>query len=399
MRWLSLLKSSIDLRSAIPADRLQAVRQLLQAADPTGIGLLLVALRDQDAGVRAKAAEALGQLATLVVMRPLIQASADTAPPVRHSATQALRAFSGPNASLLLLPSVQHADPDTCMLIIDSLAEIGDERDVEALLDLLHNQNEKIREAAVRALGKIGGARAIDPLLALLRSDPDNEVRASAAEALGKIGDAHALNGLLASLADNEEWVQYRAVAALIGFGASALDPLLFLLTRGLPSVRARAAWALGRVGDPRAYEPLAHALHEKNPDLRKSAAEALGHLGDARAMEPLNALLNDENELVRWKALQALGELGDFRIMHPLIEFITHEHFAEEALQTLRDMLVTRPSGFPLSDLQTLVKLDIVLSRLTSATITPALRNDISLVKQLARQEVMRREVATEVV
>ena len=50
------------------------------------------------------------------------------------------------------------------------------------------------------------------------------------------------------------------------------------------------AAWALGQLKDPRAYDPLIAGLQDQNEDVRAFAFEALGKLKDPRAVEPLIA-------------------------------------------------------------------------------------------------------------
>ena len=60
---------------------------------------------------------------------------------------------------------------------------------------MLHDEDRYVRRGVAIALGQIGDARGVDPLIASLR-DPDPSVRMSAAEALGKIGDARAVPAL-----------------------------------------------------------------------------------------------------------------------------------------------------------------------------------------------------------
>ncbi len=43
--------------------------------------------------------------------------------------------------------------------------------------------------------------------------------------------------------------------------------------------VRSQAAFALGRLGDPRAMDALTAALKDANPDVRGQAAFALGQI------------------------------------------------------------------------------------------------------------------------
>jgi HEAT repeat protein len=114
------------------------------------------------------------------------------------------------------------------------------------------------RGLAAKSLGELRTAKAVDPLLRLLAAS-DPHVRASAATALGKIGSTDALPRLRElALNDEEPFVRSWAIGAL----GELRDPadvelvLPMLLDRSL-RVRASAALALGRLGDPRAVEPL----------------------------------------------------------------------------------------------------------------------------------------------
>jgi HEAT repeat protein len=52
---------------------------------------------------------------------------------------------------------------------------------------------------------------------------------------------------------------------------------------------------ALGKIGDPRAFEPLAEYLKSRDPHKRACAASALGDLGDVRAIPVLEPYLKDK--------------------------------------------------------------------------------------------------------
>lgn len=76
---------------------------------------------------------------------------------------------------------------------------------------------------------------------------------------------------------------------------------------------RRDAAYALGRIGDPRAVELLiAVLLTDKSFRVRERAAFDLGIIGDTQAVEALIAALKDEDYNVRSAAAWALGDLGD---------------------------------------------------------------------------------------
>lgn len=79
------------------------------------------------------------------------------------------------------------------------------------------------------------------------------------------------------------------------------------------PFIAARAAAALGDLGDQAAVEPLIAALGHNIPEVRRAAAVSLGKLGDRRAISPLRALAaRAESDDCFWAAIDALARLGD---------------------------------------------------------------------------------------
>ena len=77
------------------------------------------------------------------------------------------------------------------------------------------------------------------------------------------------------------------------------------------PTVRARAALALGRIGDERAAEPLRTLLGDRAPAVREQAAFAAGIVGDTALSDALAPLLGDSDAAVAARAAWALGMLG----------------------------------------------------------------------------------------
>lgn len=55
--------------------------------------------------------------------------------------------------------------PDVAVATIDALAITGDARAVEPLVGSLHSKTFSVREHAITALGRIGGEKAIEPLI------------------------------------------------------------------------------------------------------------------------------------------------------------------------------------------------------------------------------------------
>jgi len=233
----ALMDKEVDIRGA-------AAYALGELGDPRAIEPLIVALKDKNVYVHESVARALGKMRDRRAIKPLVSASGSVA--------------LGASEIEPLIAALGYKDSDAQYMAIQSLREVGAPA-VKPLIEALGDQ--KVRSGAAKALGEIKDARAIDPLIAVLR-DEDN-----AAEALGKIG-APAVEPLIVALRD-EDWY-----------------------------VRENAAKALGETKDARAVKPLIEALGDQN--VRSNAAKALGKIKDVRAIAPLIAALEDEEQYFR---------------------------------------------------------------------------------------------------
>jgi HEAT repeat protein len=200
------------------------------------------------------------------------------------------------------------------------LGEICDGRAVEPLIEALGDENGNVCWRATEALGRIGDARAMEPLIGVLS---DGAVRESAAGALDELGWKPDTDELKISyMIATEDW------KGCVEMGESAVEPLIKALGDGGAYVR-EAAYALGEIGDARAFEPLIELLNVDWDDewICRAAAYALGEIGDARAVEPLIEVLEDENWWARESAAKALGKIGDVRAVEPLIKALGDDY------------------------------------------------------------------------
>ncbi len=140
-------------------------------------------------------------------------------------------------------------------------------------------------------------------------------VRASAVADLARYRDesdrAQVSAALIGALSDEAPEVRARAASALGELGeASALGRLLTLVEDADALVRQAAVEALGALGDERAAGRLRRALREGPPEVRFQAAVALPRLIDASEAEQLLVgATADEDSLVRHIALRVLEE------------------------------------------------------------------------------------------
>ncbi len=124
-------------------------------------------------------------------------------------------------------------------------------------------------------------------------ADPDPQVRQAAVKALGQPGDARARPALLALLTNQKQSARLRLAALRALVRLAQPHPLPHLLTALQdPSVQVRKAAvnALIHLKDPNAVVAWIVALSDTDFEIRRRAAEALEKLGDTRAVAPLLA-------------------------------------------------------------------------------------------------------------
>ena len=122
---------------------------------------------------------------------------------------------------------------------------------VRQVLSELRDVNKEKRRTAVMKLGMLGGEEAVRTLMMVVENHhEDLIVRGRAAMMLGKLGDARAVEPLIRAL------------------DAPGYQTPLY------------AAQSLGKLGDPRAIQPLLRVIESHNDKTREAAQEALEKLG-----------------------------------------------------------------------------------------------------------------------
>jgi cyclophilin family peptidyl-prolyl cis-trans isomerase/HEAT repeat protein len=104
-------------------------------------------------------------------------------------------------------------------------------------------------------------------------------------------------------------------------------------------AVRARAAIALGRIGDERAVEPLKSLLADRAPAVREQAALGAGILGEAALSGALTPMLGDSEAAVAARAAWALGMLGQPAGRDALVGAVRDASSAERRASALRGL------------------------------------------------------------
>lgn len=175
-------------------------------------------------------------------------------------------------------------------------------------------------DEAVRTLGQIGEPATTSLILALKHPRPG--VRARAAKALGHIGDINAIEFLLATLHDNERKVRASAALALGNYrNPRAAQMIMDAWTQQSdPAVQADMVYALAQINDIMAAPFLIDKSQAADVNLRAAIVFALGKLGDARAVPALITSLADTDEIVRANSAYALSKYYNPQVIDALI-------------------------------------------------------------------------------
>lgn len=180
-----------------------------------------------------------------------------------------------------IIKLLKNGTPEMRINLTRFLSIIGDERASEQLIENLNDDNHRVVEYSISALGGLKIERAFDKISEKLYH-PDPEVRERSATVLSTIDSKKAVFPLIERL-DKLEYY---------GF-----------VTRTIVNV-------LGNIGDKNAVEAIIKKLDDPEKTIRWAAAEALGKIGGKRAEEELTNRLNSDEEALRNEARKALENI-----------------------------------------------------------------------------------------
>src|SRR5262249_24633330 len=181
-------------RTSTPEMRASAAYALGVIGDSRAVKSLALLLRDERYFVRQAAGRALGLIGEAALSQLMEMANSSTIA-VRESAIEALGSFSTPKSIDRIVEALRDPNANVRSAAVRALGETGSERAVTELSSLLRDETSPLRSQAGAALARIG--RAATPVLIKALDDQRPSVRQLAAEALGEIGSADAVPPLI----------------------------------------------------------------------------------------------------------------------------------------------------------------------------------------------------------
>jgi len=252
----------------------------LATSGEAGMDSLINLLRHENSFVRWYCADALGNVQSEKIVKPLANLLSDPDYNVRQAATGALGGAGSDLAVPFLIEALQ--DPDK-----------GDE------------------SSAARSLGRFRAVQAVPLLIQGLSSDNRATVLSSA-WALGEIGSEEAIQPLISSLERNAGWHYFAVGEALQKLGSSAAEAAFIAgLRKGDWWLQTSCASALGELGTLQGFHALVDAMQIDNVRVRRSAVLALSGYPVPQSASVLEQALNDADWEVRMYARAALEKSG----------------------------------------------------------------------------------------
>lgn len=195
-------------------------------------------------------------------------------------------------------------DPDARTRAVELIRNAKDPKAAPALLPLLADDHPRVRARAVQALAAAAG---LEELARTGLASPRPLVRQGTCEALGR-ARANAVPALLDRLGDPDPGVRARAAEALGSLGdAAASDRLVLAFERNRDwATRAASLEALARLAPEKARPLLAGAAEDPSYQVRMVAAESLPRAGGTGTLLMLPKLIDDRDWRVRVSAIEA---------------------------------------------------------------------------------------------
>ena len=235
---------------------------------------LVRALDHYDPAIRRAAARVAGRLRVTSASAMLIKAVNDSQQPVRFAAMRALGDIQEATAIQALTEQLAHyRKGEGAWSALDGLARIGHPSSVPLFTARLTDRDEYMRRAALEGLARARGVEEVAAIESLAAADSSPMVRAAAAFALELLGK-DGIDRLALALDSDRLASQIADYVLELGPGvAPRLVPHLKALT---PSVRGNVAVILGAIGsssDIAALEPL---ILDRDADVRRAAERAI---------------------------------------------------------------------------------------------------------------------------
>jgi HEAT repeat protein len=197
----------------------------------------------------------------------------------------------------------------------------------------LSDQAPEVRQAAARALGRIGGDAVVAALIAALK-DEDINVRHEASAALFSVGP-EAVPAAISTLSDPDPGIRFLAANILISFKSDAVAPLIVQLKDENSSAQSEAYGILIQIGAP-AVPSLIAEIEDETSAIKSKVEDILAQIGRP-ALKSLKRVLKVGARPAKKAAADIMGRIGDDAAVDPLVTALLDLEIARSAAEALQ--------------------------------------------------------------
>jgi HEAT repeat protein len=343
-------------------------------------GLIRLLYRDENAGARNSAIEALVRLNKKVTPF-LIQAFDTPNRDVRKFIIDVLGEFKDIRSLPLMLNALKDDDENVRVTAIEHIGKVGESSVVDALIEIIESDDLWTSYPAVDALGRIGDRKAVPALIKALDKKP---LRAPAVKSLGLIADPGTLQYVIPLMEEPSKTIHEEALLSIERFyhkgiseelitegikrliGERIFDLLISFAQSQKPAVKRAAILILGLLKDERSFAPLLEISQEKDcaEDVKRAfvfigsdkpesllklfqtesiyqkrfICEVAGRVASPVYYDILINLLTDEDGHIRSLAAGALSRINNPKAIEPIKKLLTdpYEDIQEAAVEAL---------------------------------------------------------------
>ncbi|HNV68954.1 MAG TPA: HEAT repeat domain-containing protein [Candidatus Ozemobacteraceae bacterium] len=216
-------------------------KTIWQCGASGAVDSLIQKLSDKEWRVVVNACQSLEKMKDMKSIFPLKELLKHDDSQIRIAALSALRAFHSKELKQFLMPLIEDKNATVAKLAIEALSELEDKTLDEVFRKFLNHTAWEVRYQIVKALGKIKSQKAVDSLIQIAQTDPNNAVRAKALLALARINDKKAFDAAMKLLGHPDRDLIIAAIKFFLAFNpkeTSSLEEKITAIFQANPWVK-----------------------------------------------------------------------------------------------------------------------------------------------------------------
>ncbi|MBM4046179.1 MAG: DUF1080 domain-containing protein [Planctomycetes bacterium] len=242
-----------DELAKLPAERqLMLVQTLSNRGDRAALPAVLAAAKSDDKGLRMAAIQVLPRIGDASALPTLIEALGSSDTDTAKAAQDSLASLPGAEADAAVMAMLDAPEPERRLTGLDLIGRRRVMTAMPALFKATGDADPKVRAAAFKRLGELGGEAEMPTLLDLLLKAKETSEVGAAEDALKSV------------------CVRMEAPEALT-------EKLMSPLAQAPPAQKGALLRVLSVVGGPKALDTVRAAVQDANPEVHAAAIRALG--------------------------------------------------------------------------------------------------------------------------